>query len=143
MKKLTEVQKRKFLEQLERVRVPHLAAKACGLKSWMVADEREVNEDFDREIHEILERDTDELVVEARRRAVEGVRKPIIGGRFKDEIVAHEMVYSDGLLQMLLKARRSEFRNGDGASIAVQSGVVVVPGMAGGVEEWEKKFGKK
>lgn len=48
------------------------------------------------------------LEAEAVRRAVEGVDRPLIGGRFKDEVVAYERVYSDNLLTFLLRARKPD-----------------------------------
>jgi hypothetical protein len=52
-----------------------------------------------------LEEATDLLEHEARRRAETGVRQPIYQGGL---LVGYKQVYSDGLMQMLLKANRPE-----------------------------------
>lgn len=51
----------------------------------------------------------DRVRAEVHRRAVDGFDRPIIGGQFKDQVVAYERVYSDRLLECLAKARLTEF----------------------------------
>jgi len=46
----------------------------------------------------------------AHQRAVEGWDVPMIGGQFRDEIVAHERKYSDRLLEVMLKRHDPAFR---------------------------------
>ena len=50
-----------------------------------------------------LEMHRQDILDEAKRRAVEGYTNPIIGGRNKDTIVGEERKYSDSLMAMLLK----------------------------------------
>lgn len=52
-----------------------------------------------------IESGTDRLEDEARRRAVEGVERPVFRG---GEVVGHVRDYSDTMLMFLLKARRPE-----------------------------------
>lgn len=79
------------------------------------------------------------------RRGIQGVDKPIIGGKFRDEVVAHERVYSDSLLLAYLRAYKTEFRDrGDSAgaiSTSGSAGVLIVPTAPLNVEEWQAAFG--
>lgn len=52
-----------------------------------------------------LEQSADMLEKEALRRAVKGVKKPVYQG---GELVGHVQVYSDSLMQTLLKAARPD-----------------------------------
>lgn len=61
--------------------------------------------DFAQAWDEALEEATDLLEAEARRRAEQGVRTPIYQGGL---LVGYKQMYSDGLMQMLLKANRPE-----------------------------------
>lgn len=45
------------------------------------------------------------------KRAVEGWEEPIIGGEFRDEVVAHKPMFSDRLLEVLLKRYDPQFRD--------------------------------
>lgn len=76
-------------------------------------------------------------------RARDGVQEPIVGGQFKDEIVAHKRVFSDGLMTLMLRAKRREFReNGgdEGQQSAATSGVLVIPAAPGTVSDWSGQF---
>ena len=67
---------------------------------WRVADST-----FALDWESAIEEGTDELEQEARRRAVEGVKKPVF---YKGEKIGFVNEYSDTLLIFLLKARRPE-----------------------------------
>jgi len=76
------------------------------------------------------------LEEEAHRRAVDGVKKDVY---FKGEVVGTEMVYSDGLLQTLLKANDpgkygAKEEGGRGNNI----GIVILPMAMNSLEDWEK-----
>ena len=68
--------------------------------NWLAADEQ-----FGQRYEEALEDALDELEEEARRRAVDGVDRPVYQGGKK---VGSIREYSDTLLIMLLKAKRPE-----------------------------------
>lgn len=83
------------------------------------------------------------LVTALLQRAVKGVDKPLLGGRFKDEVVAYERVYSDSLLALELRASRPEYREAKGAAISTSGtgGVLIVPGAPETVSDWQNAFG--
>ena len=47
----------------------------------------------------------------ARKRAVEGTLRPILGGKDRDKVVAHEVIYSDRLLELELKRHDPGYRD--------------------------------
>lgn len=83
------------------------------------------------------------LIGPALERAIKGTKKPLIGGQFRDQVVAHERVYSDSLMSMMLRAHRPEFKDKDVALAQVGSaGVLIVPGAPETISEWQKQFGE-
>jgi hypothetical protein len=78
---------------------------------------------------------TDALEEAARRRAVDGVVKPVFQ---QGRLVGHVTEYSDGLLTTLLKAKRpKEFRDNISLDAEVKGGVLVVPGVSSS-SAWEQ-----
>jgi hypothetical protein len=93
----------KFLACLRDGYSPTKAAKEIGLsymsaKAWKAKDR-----EFSIEWDEAMEEGTDSLEDEARRRAVDGVARPVFQ---RGEHVGDTQEYSDGLLVTLLQARR-------------------------------------
>lgn len=82
----------------------------------------------------------DILEAEARRRAVQGVKKDVY---YKGEICGEEVVYSDGLMAKLLEgAKPDRYKpKSDGAStnINVKVGVAVLPAQAANLADWERE----
>lgn len=79
------------------------AAAAVGTTTRAVHEVRSVNAEFDVACHEAEEEASDKLELEARRRALEGVKK---GVYYKGDRVDEQVEYSDTLLTTLLKGRR-------------------------------------
>lgn len=73
-------------------------------------EERKTDEVFAAQWDEALETAIDAMELEARRRAVEGVEKPIVGriGKDQDGIITTVREYSDSLMTLLLKAHRPD-----------------------------------
>jgi hypothetical protein len=69
---------------------------------WRAADP-----EFKKEWEDAIEKGTDLLVLEARRRAFRGTRKPVF---YKGAIAGYIREYSDVLLMFLIKERRPEYR---------------------------------
>lgn len=59
----------------------------------------------------------------AHARAVHGYDVPIVGGQFKDTIVAYERRYSDGIMALMLKRHFKEFADtsGQGAKVTINN----------------------
>lgn len=136
----------RFLYELRRTGLMHRAAELVGVSTSSVTTARKKEPAFDEAVRQAKDRYVDEvLVTAATRRAVEGVPKPIIGGRWRDEIITHETVYSDALLSLLLKSARPEFRESSADpskyDLGTNAGVVVIPAGPSTPQEWEEKFG--
>ena len=94
-----------FLRELRVHGLINTAATTAGVTRRRVEREAEKNPEFEYAMESALEAAADELELEARRRAVEGVEK---GVYHQGTLVATEQVYSDGLLTTLLKAKRAD-----------------------------------
>lgn len=94
-----------FLEALkEGYSVSHASARVGWDRSTLYKN-RQRDSEFAAAWDEAIEAGTDKLEDEARRRAVEGVNKPVI---YKGEITESYREYSDTLLMFLLNGRRPE-----------------------------------
>ncbi len=123
----------------------HLTAEAIGVSAATVDHHRRMDPEFGEAFDEALQGWIDEnLFTPALIRARDGVVKPIIGGKNRDEIVAEVREFSDSLALAMLRAHRGEFRdnskispmNGSG-----NSGVLVVPVAPLHASEWQDLYG--
>ena len=94
-----------FLRQLKSHGLINTAATTAGVSRRTVDRLREASAEFDYAVEDALEAAADELEMEARRRAVEGVEK---GVWYQGQEVGTEVQYSDQLLTTLLKAKRAD-----------------------------------
>ncbi len=93
-----------YLEALEKNEGLYAAtAKVLGCKQTDIHDYRRDNFLFDQECKEVEQRVRDKIIAEVHRRGVQGIKKAIIGGRDRNEVVHEEVVYSDQLLLALAK----------------------------------------
>lgn len=95
-----------FLDNLRKCGIPSHAARACGRGETAFQLERSKNPAFSEAWDWAMRESYLALEAEARRRAVQGVRKPIY---YKDEIIDEIVEYSDSLLALLLKANHPAF----------------------------------
>jgi len=96
-----------FCAVLSRGESPGAAADAIGVSRRTAYTWRKQNPEFKLAWDAAIERGTDELEDEAKRRAWAGVEKPVF---YQGAVVGHVREYSDTLLIFLLKARREKFR---------------------------------
>lgn len=135
----------RYLHELRKYGRPAWAAEALGVTSRAVAKAKAEDPDFAEACECALAAFYDAVyVAAAQRRAVDGIERPIIGGRNRDEIVAYEKVYSDSLLALLLKAHVPEFRAVDSPKVSTGNnynfaggGVLVVGSPQAEPAEWE------
>jgi hypothetical protein len=92
-----------FLKSMKKLGNVTRACTAAKIGRSTAYDMYESNADFAKDWDEALEEATDLLELEARRRAEKGVRTPIYQGGL---LVGYKQMYSDGLMQVLLKANR-------------------------------------
>jgi hypothetical protein len=81
------------------------ACELMGVGRTTVYEERQRNEEFALAWADVEERSTERMEREAYRRAVEGVKTPMVSA---GKLVTTVQTYSDGLLQFMLKARRPD-----------------------------------
>jgi len=97
-----------FLAALEVDGVVLHAAKAADISPRQAYRYRKENKEFFTAWEEAEWAGSEALVAEAYRRAVDGVKRPIYS---QGKYVADEIVYSDTMLSLLLKAKRpTEYR---------------------------------
>lgn len=99
-----------FLTELAQRGNVSAAAEAGGLSRVWYYEERQRDPVFAALWDDALETAIDAMELEARRRAVEGVEKPLIGrvGKDQDGIITVIREYSDSLMTLLLKAHRPD-----------------------------------
>lgn len=134
--KFTDKLKKRFLEKYREFGRLNRAAECCGVAPETVADHRKQFEWFDRAVAEAYEHYCDDLEIEARRRAIQGVEQIKTVTR-DGEIITH-IVYSDRLLERMLEAHIPAYRGKHQIDLTVTPGALVVPGMAVNGEVWEK-----
>jgi len=122
-----------------------LCAEAVGVSITTLYDHLKRDPEFAEAFEDALQAFIDEnMFAPALKRARDGVERPIIGGKFKDEIITYERVYSDSLMAMMLRAHRAEFKDGkDAASMTASGtgGVLIVPGAPATINDWQNQFG--
>lgn len=85
---------------------------ALGIKMPLTVKKRmEIDLDFAEAAEAAADRHRQKIYAAAVQRATVGYEVPIIGGKEKDQIVAHERRYSDSILALLLKRHFPEFRD--------------------------------
>lgn len=136
---LEEKRKHIFLRVLAETANIRIAAAAAGYKSTAAINRlKRTDEAFAAALAEAAEAAGDMLEAEAVRRGKEGVKKDVW---FKGEIVGSEIVYSDSLLAMLIKAAKPEKysdRIRQDTNVNVNVGIAVLPMMARSIADWEK-----
>jgi hypothetical protein len=103
--KLTPKKRREFLTALSESCNVTASAHAAGLSRQRLYELRRENPDFAVEWDNAVDEAVDKLELEARRRALQGVRKPIY---YRGSKVGSTQEYSDLLTIFLLKAHRPE-----------------------------------
>jgi hypothetical protein len=105
-----------------------IISQACARAGWTRSTAqglRKTDEDFAARWDDALEVAADAAEAEAFRRGVHGWEKDVY---FKGNKVGKEVIYSDRLLEMTLKARRPDrFRDSHKMEVDAKGGVLIVP----------------
>lgn len=122
---LSARRKRNFLVALAETGI---LSQACARAGWTLHTARSLraaDPDFSARWDDAIEFAADAAEAEAFRRGVHGYEKDVY---FKGEKVGKEVVYSDRMLELTLKARRPErFRDNHSVEHSAKGGVLVVP----------------
>jgi len=120
------------------------AAKAAGVSLETVRKHRMNDPVFDEACIQARQEYADNLQKEVRE-LMKGWNKPMLGGQFKDEIIANERIIPLPLLQMEMKRAIPEYREGagrgDDGAVEKGVGVIVVPAEAS-YEGWTEAAAK-
>lgn len=108
-----------YLQALRETGILIAAAEVVGCSHREIKAYREREEEFDILVREALEANASLTVDTIRKRAMEGWAVPIVGGKERDQIVTHEIRYSDRLQEMFLKRSDPTFR--DKSTVEVQN----------------------
>ena len=138
-----ELQER-YLKVLREVGFKTLAAEQVNVTPGTVSDHCNRDPAFASRVADAVAAHTEDVIVrEMFRRGVQGVEKPIIGGKHRDEIVAHETVYSDAVLLALYRSRAPEAKEAStDAGGGRAGGVMLVPAAPMTMDDWQKQFGE-
>jgi hypothetical protein len=122
-KKITDEFKEQFVEMLGVLPNVTAVCRLMDINTSNISRARGSDEKFDNEIKRAIEEGYDMLEEEARRRAVDGVEKPVF---YRGEEVGSVREYSDTLLKTLLKGYRPKKFNpgikvegGDGEKVTM------------------------
>lgn len=113
--KLTPKKIQAFLASLAKHGNVTAAAAAAGVTRFSVYSRRGKDDEFAADWDDAVEKATDLLVMEAKRRAFRGTRKPVF---HKGVVCGHVREYSDSLMMFLVKARRPEYRDKTDMSVS-------------------------
>jgi len=124
----------------------YLCAEAVGVSGSTIDYHVKNDPEFAQALEDARQAWIDEnLFAPALKRARDGVDRPILGGKFKDQIVASERVYSDSLMLAMLRAHRAEFRDKDVADklgTVGNGGVMIIPAAPSTIRDWQEQFGE-
>ena len=147
----TPERKALFLEKLRETGFQVISAEYVGVTTKTVQDHKNRDPQFAEDYKQALDFHTENVIERALiTRGVEGVRKPIIGGQFRDAIVTHVQEYSDACLLALARSRKTEYNKGAGEDGPGGShgggsggGVLVVPAAPHSIVDWQHLYGEK
>lgn len=106
-----------FFDVLRRTANVSAACRAAGVPRGRAYALRRADDDFRREWRQALEEALDDLEAELRRRAMDGVDKPVF---YAGKECGSVRTYSDALGMFILKSRRPAVFGGDGGPGAEQ-----------------------
>lgn len=139
----------RYLAELRKCGFQELSAERTGITGRCVRDHLKSDKEFAAAYKQAFDLYTEDVIIGAMvERGVKGVRRAVIGGKDRDEIVLHQQEYSDNLLLALARARKIEFSKGagegeDGSGLAhggTGGGVLIVPEAPHTIEEWEARY---
>jgi hypothetical protein len=142
-REFSAARKEEFLEHWRASGCLYLSCAAVGISERTVQDHRKRDPEFAERYLAAEREHIEEFIYKpALERAAQGKKRPIIGGKERDTVVAYETIYSDGLMSQILKAKLPEFREGAKAG---ESGGASVSGFMAPPkpmthEEWYARY---
>jgi hypothetical protein len=134
--KFDDVQKNLYLRVLSETGRKTQAALAAGVGLNTVKTHLDIDPDFAEAFELALEQYRDRVHDIAQSTYDGRLKKPILGGQFKDEVVAHETIIHANILAMELKRVDPSYRDRSEIDMNVKGGVLVVPDASETKEEY-------
>ncbi len=139
--KFDDIRKAKFLEHYALSGQLTNSAAKVGVSRYWIYCCRKKDKAFALAVEEAKLIYCDILEEEIHRRAVKGVKTPIIGGRNRDEVVVWVQKYSDSLLALKAKRHIPEYREKFIAADEGTGGGVLVVERKPSESDWVERFG--
>ena len=121
------------------------AAMIAGVSVTTVRDHLNRDQDFSAAWEIARQQYCDHVTALVEKRGFEGIEEPILGGKYKDEVVAHKRVFSDSLAMMHAKRYVPEYREKQQLDMTVTGGVLAVASSfnntARGLKDWKREYG--
>lgn len=125
--KFDDAAKLRYLDHLSKTGRKGHAAAAAGVCPNCVIEHRKNDPIFNEAVEIALQMYADDVHALATK-LMNGVKKPILGGKDKDEVVAYEMVYATNLVAMEMKRTNPEYKERSEIDIKGSGGgALVVP----------------
>ena len=124
----TEELRARFFAQLAATCNVTTSARSVGVSRQYVHQLRREDKGFAKRWANSIEEATDALEAAARTRAIDGHKRPVYQG---GKLVGHEIVYSDRMTEILLKAHRPEKFREKGFDLPPGSEIVIAMRTAG------------
>jgi len=121
------------------------AAMIAGVSSSTIREHLNRDPDFLAAWEIAREQYCDHVTALVEKRGFEGIEEPILGGKYKDQVVAHKRVFSDSLAMMHAKRYVPEYREKQQLDMTVTGGVLAVASSftntKGGLRDWKHEYG--
>lgn len=139
-KKFTDAKKAIFLRQFALTERFYASAYTAGVVPETVRRHLLTDKEFFTAFEEAKERYRD-MVYAARNKALfEGYAEPIVGGKDKDAIITHKQNFPFQVLLKELQRLDPAYKDKAEIDMNMKGGVLVVPGRAGSMEEWNERL---
>lgn len=125
--KFDDVQKGIYLNVLRKTGERGTAAKAAGVSRETVNRHRNEDVEFANAWDEAWEDYCDVIHRHAFKVAVDGVDEPLLGGKFKDEVVAYKRTFATNILAMEMRRTNAEYKERQEIDVNQKGGVLIVP----------------
>lgn len=135
--KFDDVQKGIYINVLSKTGRRQQAADAAGVCYQTVMVHRENDPEFEASFQAALGTWAD-TIHKLAMKLMEGVKKPIVGGKDKDVIVAHELVHATNLLAMEMRRTNAEYKERSEIDLKHGGSVLIAPAEMT-PEEWIKQ----
>lgn len=133
-------EKAKFLEIFAETGLQNKAARAVGVHPRTIRKHLDNDDEFAAAYEEAEGLYRDKIVEAVHEQAVTGVMEPVLGGKFRDQIVTHTRKFTPGILALEAKRVEPGYREKVQADIAVTGGVLLIPASPESADDWQKRF---